>query len=192
MLIMRLEEPEELVMMKVCAAEGPAVGAGLVTVALTGPASLSSEPGMVMVRLFPSTAPPVLAMPPKLTTAPWMRLLPVRVRVTGWPNGPVFGEIPVSVGTGLLLVSAKLAVAPRLATPAATVKLPAKLLAVNTGEEATPLALVVALALRAPPGNVASAPLVSGVTNSTVAPPTGPPEAFLTVTTKGAAKAVLM
>src|SRR5271170_3837818 len=68
------------------------------------------------------------------------------------------------------------------------------LLAVNIPEVATPLALVVAVKLMAPPGNV---PLglfepLSGVLKETVAPLTGAPAALVTVATNGAANAVPM
>src|SRR5271170_1101167 len=63
------------------------------------------------------------------------------------------------------------------------------LLAVNIPEVATPLALVVALKLIAPPGNVPLGLLepLSGVLKETVAPLTGAPAAFVTVATNGAA-----
>src|SRR5271170_5180601 len=68
------------------------------------------------------------------------------------------------------------------------------LLAVNIPEVATPLALVVALKLIAPPGNVPLGLLepLSGVLKDTVAPLTGAPAAFVTVATNGAANAAPM
>src|SRR5580700_132068 len=67
-----------------------------------------------------------------------------------------------------VLVNAKLAEAETPATLAVTVKLPVWLFAVGTGDVATPLLLVVAVALLDPP-NVALAPL-PGALNVTVAP----------------------
>lgn len=63
------------------------------------------------------------------------------------------------------------------------------MLAVNVAEVATPRALVVAVFT--PPANVPLAPL-AGAVKVTTTPLTGLLPASVTVTTKGAAKAVLM
>ena len=108
--LMAITKFDEPVIVNVCGADAPAVGAGLLTVTLTGPGWLSCDPGMVIVSepSSPSTAP-VSALPPKFTTAPVRKLLPVSTSVTGCPAVPVVGAMELSVGVGLLLVSAKFA-----------------------------------------------------------------------------------
>src|SRR6202035_3258925 len=64
------------------------------------------------------------------------------------------------------------------------------LLAVNTAEVATPLALVIAVF--APPANVPLAPVCAGAVNVTVAPTTGLLPASFTVACSAAVNAVLM
>jgi hypothetical protein len=120
MAITKLDE-EELLMVKVCAAEGPAVGAGLLTVTVTVPAALSCDAGMVIVSVPSPSTPPVSALEPKFTTAPERKLLPVSVSVTDCPTVPLVGEMELSVGVGLLLVSEKFADESNPATVAVTV-----------------------------------------------------------------------
>ena len=132
-----------------------------------------------------------------VTTTPLTGFPPLSVTVatSGAANAVLIvalcPEPPVAVtlaAAPTVLVSEKFAEVAPVALATTLYGPPAVLFAVNAFEVATPLAFVVAVL---PPVNVPLAPLAGGV-NVTTTPLTGLPPLSVTVTTKGAANAVLI
>jgi hypothetical protein len=72
----------------------------LVTATVTAPAAWAGVVAVIDVLL--TTFTPVAAVPPKLTVAPARKPVPVMVTAVPPVESPVFGEIEVTVGAGLL------------------------------------------------------------------------------------------
>src|SRR6185436_20616867 len=92
-----------LLTLKVCAAELPPPGAGLVTVTVAPPVAPRSLAGTLAVRLVLLTKVVVSAAPFQLTTLPLTKFDPVTVRVNAAPPMiPAEGEIELTLGPGLV------------------------------------------------------------------------------------------
>ena len=80
-------------------AKVPLLVSVLVTTTLTAPAAWAGAVAVIVVPF--TTVTPVADVPPSFTVAPDRK--PVPVMVTGVPpvEGPVLGEIEVTVGAGL-------------------------------------------------------------------------------------------
>ena len=152
----------------------------------------------VTVLLPPAKVPlaPVAGAVKVTTTPPVGDPLVVTVAPNGEANAvltaalcgvPLVGEI-VSVAA-VVLVRLKLAGVDTPATEAVTVYVPVVPLAVNTGDVATPLELVVAVAVLLPPAKVPLAP-VAGAVKVTTTPLVGDP-LVATVAANGDVNAVL-
>jgi len=181
-----------LLTVNVSATEGPTAGAGFVTVTLNVPAVATSAAVIAAVTFVLLTKVVVLALPLKLTVAPFTKelALPFTVSVNAAsPAVALGGESEARIGCTLSFVRAKLAGVATPVTFAVTVYVPPVPLAVNAADAATPLALVVAVLI--PPANVPLAP-APGAANVTIAPLTGLFPVSNTVATNGAANTVLM
>jgi hypothetical protein len=150
--------------------------------AVAPPANVPPAPlaGAANVTVTPLTGFPPLSLTVAMSFAAKAVLI---VAVCGVP--PVAA---IDAAAPALFVSAKSAGAATPTTDAVTLYDPAVAFAVKTFDVATPEALVTAVAA---PANAPVAPL-AGAVNVTVTPLTGLPPASFTVTTKGAAKAVLI
>jgi hypothetical protein len=81
---MAVKVGDGLLTVNVCARLVPPPGAGFATITLTGPAVLSCEAGIVIVRVFPPVPrdAPESWLAPKLTIEPAMKFVPARVKFT--------------------------------------------------------------------------------------------------------------
>ena len=100
-----------LAIVNVCAFDVPPPGLGFTTVTDTVPAVATREAGTVTVSCVEEEDVGVRLVPPKLTTEPEMKLVPVTVNVKSvLPAVAQFGLIEVVVGIGLLMVIISVAV----------------------------------------------------------------------------------
>ena len=90
---------------KAVAAEGPPSGAGLVTVTCEVPLAATSDDGTAAVNCVELTYVVDRAAPFQLKTLPWMKPVPVAIRVNAaLPATADVGEIDCSAGTGFPMV----------------------------------------------------------------------------------------
>lgn len=102
-----------LLIVKVAAAEAPALGAGLATVMESVPADAMSPAGILAVSCVALTKVVVRLEPLTLTVAPLTKFVPFTVKVKAAPPTIALpGERLVMVGLGLLTVSVVVAVPP--------------------------------------------------------------------------------
>ncbi len=98
-------------MVNVCAFDVPPPGLGFTTVTDTVPAVATREAGTVTVSCVEEEDVGVRLVPPKLTTEPETKLVPVTVNVKSMlPAVTQFGLIEVVVGSPFLMVITSVAV----------------------------------------------------------------------------------
>jgi len=100
-----------LAIVNVCAFDVPPPGLGFTTVTDTVPAVATREAGTVTVSCVEEEDVGVRLVPPKLTTEPETKLVPVTVNVKSMlPAVTQFGLIEVVVGSPFLMVITSVAV----------------------------------------------------------------------------------
>jgi AICAR transformylase/IMP cyclohydrolase PurH len=118
-LIVGTELGPPLVMVKFTGLEVPTPGAGLVTVTASMPVEAMAAAGMAAVNCVELTNVVVGAAPPKLTSEPATKFVPLIVIVKASPSATaLFGEIVVIAGLGFGSVS-RVSCRSRAATAAA-------------------------------------------------------------------------